>query len=119
MKLTRKIKKIVFSLILLPAFLLPHNIAFASWGEKNYGYPGGHMMGLMGPMGPGYMGWFMIVFWGVLLVTLIILIRWVAQLPHGKESRLRTNKSPLDILKERLARGEIEIDEYMDKKQLL
>ena len=73
----------------------------------------------MGPMGPGYMGWFMILFWGLLLVALIILIRWIAQLPHDNESRQRTNKSPLDILKERLARGEIEIDEYMEKKQLL
>jgi putative membrane protein len=115
MKITRKIKKIVFSLILLPAFLLPHNIASAGWAEKNFGYSGGHMMGLMGP---GYMGWSMILFWGLLLVALIILIRWVSQLPHGKESRLRTDKSPLDILKERLARGEIEIAEYMEKKQL-
>jgi putative membrane protein len=115
-----KINRIILSLILIPAFLLPiYNIALAGWGEKNYGYSGGHMMGLTGPMGPGYMGWFMILFWGVLLVALIILIRWVAQLPHGKESSQRTIKSPLDILKERLARGEIEIDEYMEKKQLL
>jgi uncharacterized membrane protein len=40
-------------------------------------------------------------------------------LPHGKETIKRLDKNPLDILKERLARGEIEIDEYKEKKQLL
>jgi putative membrane protein len=112
-----KTKRIILSLILLPAFLLPvYNIAFAGWGEENYGYSGGHMMGLMGL---GYMGWFMILFWGLVLVALVILIRWITQLPHSKEARQIPNKSPLDILKERLARGEIEIDEYKEKKQLL
>lgn len=79
----------------------------------NYGYPGWHMMG------GGYMGWFMILFWGLILVALISLIRWIARLPQGKESGQVSHESPLDILNERLARGEIEIEEYREKKQVL
>ena len=106
-----KYKKSTVSLILLSVFLLPvQNTAFA-WGENSHGYYGGHMMA------PGYMGWFMILFWGLLLITLIFLIRWIAQLP-GTTRRIK-DKTPLDLLKERLARGEIEIDEYEEKKQLL
>ncbi len=101
-----KYKKSSVSLILLSAFLLPVT-AFA-WGENSHGYYGGHMMA------PGYMGWFMILFWGLLLIALIFLIRWIARLP-GTTRRI----PPLDLLKERLARGEIEIDEYKEKKQLL
>ncbi len=103
-----KNKKSSVSLILLSLFLLPvQNIAFA-WGENSHGYYGGHMMA------PGYMGWFMILFWGLLLIALIFLIRWIARLP-GTTRRI----PPLNLLKERLAKGEIEIDEYEEKRQLL
>lgn len=68
-------------------------------------------------MGSGYMGWFMIFFWGLLLVSLILVIRWISNLSREKESGKIT--TPLDILNERLARGEIEIEEYKEKKLLL
>ena len=101
---------------LLSSFLglFVYATAFAGWGDKGYGNYGGHMMG-----GTGYMGWFMIIFWGLILIALIFLIRWISHLPLGKGSGLRSDREPLDILKERLARGEIEIDEYREKKQLL
>ena len=98
---------------LLSSFLglFVYGMAFAGWGDNGYG---GHMMG-----GAGYMGWFMIIFWGLILIALIFLIRWISHLPLGKGSGLRSDKEPLDILKERLARGEIEIEEYREKKQML
>ena len=51
--------------------------------------------------------------------ALVLLIRWIGQLPIGKSPGRKFEKRPLAILKERLARGEIEIDEYLEKKQLL
>jgi len=109
-----KIKSYLSSLALSGLLLLfVFGRAFAGWGDNGYGYPGGHMMGF------GYMGWFMILFWGLLLIALIFLVRWIALLPQGKEIRQGADKSPLDILKERLARGEIEIEEYRAKKQLI
>ncbi|WP_299976722.1 SHOCT domain-containing protein [Desulfobacula sp.] len=110
-----KIKTSLFSVLLSAFFLLPaHDAAFAGWGDNNYGYYGGHMMG-----GAGYMGWFMILFWGLLLISLIFIIRWISHLSMGKEAGQGPDKKSLDILKERLAKGEIEIDEYREKKQYL
>ena len=109
-----KIKRSLFSIVLSGFYLISiQDVVFAGWGNNSYGYPDGHMMN------SGYMGWFMALFWGMLLIILILLIRWVAKLPHIKESRLGADKKPVDILKERLARGEIEIEEYREKKQLL
>jgi len=107
-----KIKKSISSsgLFAFPA-LFVYDTAFAGWGNNSFGYSGGHMMG------SGYMGWFMIFFWGLLLVSLILVIRWISNLSREKESGKIT--TPLDILNERLARGEIEIEEYKEKKLLL
>jgi len=106
-----KIQSRLFSAELSVFFVLSiFDMAFAGQGGDGWGYPG-HMMG------SGYMGWFMILFWGLLLVTLILLIRWVVKLPQSKESG--QGKDPLAILNERLAKGEIEVEEYREKKQLL
>lgn len=71
----------------------------------------------MGNFGWGYgFGWvFMILFWGLVIVGIVAIVKWIS------ESSTNTNsnqpKSALDILKERYARGEIEREEYEQKKQ--
>lgn len=61
----------------------------------------------------------MLLFWvSILLIIVIIvaLIRWLANL--GKSSAHQAaQKTPLEILKERYARGEINREEFMQKKQ--
>ncbi len=94
-------------------FLALAEACFAQWGEAVAFYPSGHMMGT------GYMGWMMIFFWGILLVILVLVIRWIAQLPGSSAREDRIGKTPLDILKERLAKGEIDIDEFQEKKNFL
>ncbi len=85
---------------------------FAAWGwGMDYGMsPGNHMMG-----GAGFMGWTMIIFWILVLVILVSLIRWILGLTDNR----RIQRTPLDILKERLARGEIGTDEFEKKRQML
>ena len=56
-------------------------------------------------MGQGYMGWFMIIFWGLLLIAVILLVRWIINLPEKEKTVYKTGKAPLDILQERLVRG--------------
>lgn len=67
--------------------------------------------GWMG-MGMG-MGWiFMILFWGLVIFGALVLFRRSAG-SDGGESR----KTPLDILKERYARGEIGKEEFEQKRR--
>jgi len=60
------------------------------------------------------MGWiFMIVILGILILGLIFLSRWLlgmTKVPRGEESAL-------DILKKRYARGEIDKEEFEQKKE--
>ena len=71
------------------------------------------MMDNMGWWGPGF-GWvFMILFWVLVVVGAVALIRWLLGAFPGGGVR---EKTPLDILKERYARGEIDREEFEQKR---
>lgn len=64
-------------------------------------------------------GFAMIVFWVVTIAVIVLLVRWLVGVePLGRSDRL-PSKSPLDILKERFARGEIDKNEYEERRKLL
>ena len=54
----------------------------------------------------------MILFWGLIIVALVLGIRWL--ITQGREPRA---DSLLEILKKRYARGEIDNEEYEAKKR--
>jgi len=72
-----------------------------------YGYDG------FGFMGGG--GIFMLFFWILLILILIGAIRWIFTAPQSRNN----GKTPLEILKERYAKGEIEKKEFEEKKKEL
>ncbi len=73
------------------------------------------MWGHMGDYGWGCMGFGMLLFWGLLIAGIVMLLRFSRGAGHcGKRERAN---SALDILKERYARGEIEREEFEQKKR--
>ncbi len=78
------------------------------WGRGDYGMGPGMMWGGWG------MGWiFMIIFWGLLIVGLIFLIRYFM----GATKAGKGEETALEILKKRYARGEIDKEEFEQKKR--
>ena len=102
----------------LPGFALPSVFvstpAYAQW-ERYRGWD-------MGPgmMGWGMMGWLgplmMIVFWAAVIVAIVFLIRWIAHSTKASPEP-KGGDSALEILKKRYARGEINKEEFEEKKR--
>jgi len=100
-------------LTVLPAPLLTAGMAFADppdgYGGGYYGHP------MMWGDGYGFFGvGMMLIFWGVIIFLAVLAVRWF--MDHGVAQK----KTPaLDILKERLARGEIDPEEYEARRKAL
>lgn len=61
----------------------------------------------------------MIVFWGGIILVIVLAVRWLGgDSERGAGLQPRT-KTPLDILYERFARGEIDKEEFEERKRLL
>jgi putative membrane protein len=58
------------------------------------------------------MGLFMLLFWGAVIVGIVLSIRWL--IGQGKTSQ---SDSALEILRQRYARGEINKNEFEAKKR--
>lgn len=72
--------------------------------------------------GDGYMffgGGFMWIFWILLFVAVIWAMKAISGGSKEKSGKLQNNDTPLDILKKRYAQGEIDKEEYEEKKGLL
>jgi putative membrane protein len=67
------------------------------------------------------MGWFggifMIVFWILILVGLVFVIRWLIQATGKKGESGQRGSRAMEILRERYARGEIDKVQFEDMKR--
>ena len=106
---------------LVAAFLLASASAWAQApaGPRNYGYGPGMMWGggwglLFGPLFMVF--WLLIVIGGVALVA-----RWVGASWHAGQPppHVPPSRTPLDILKERYARGDIDKEEFEERRRVL
>jgi putative membrane protein len=76
------------------------------------------------PMGWGNSGWLwwlpmglmMLLFWGLVIVALILLVRWLWTQGHARVDA-PSGETPLDVLKKRYAQGEIAKEEFDRIKQ--
>ncbi len=83
---------------------LPYQGQHWSWD-----WGGGHM--LFGSLT-------MLLFWGGLIALVVLAVRWLGG-GSGEATAATSRKSALEVLRERFARGDIEKDEFEDRKQLL
>jgi putative membrane protein len=80
---------------------------------------GGHGSGMMG-WGQGW-GWLgillMVIVWALVILGIVALIRWLWAAGPRRTPGPAHPESPLDILKSRYAKGEINKDEFEQKKK--
>lgn len=81
-------------------------------------YYGHHMWG------GGWHGWFlgpimMIVFIAIAAAVVVLVVRWLGGAGHGSALHSPPGRTPLDILKERFARGEIDKEEFEERRRVL
>jgi putative membrane protein len=108
---------------LLPAFLVPTMVLLAlpalaqapdsppEWYWYHHGEFGwGHM--IFGTL-------MMLVFWGGLILLILLAVRWLGRRPSETGERVTGTKSALRILEQRFARGEIDKAEFEERKRLL
>jgi len=90
-------------------------MAWANAGKEGYsGY--GHMGGGMGHWMWGPL--MMIVVLAVIVAIVVLVVRWMGGTAAGGP-RGPAEKSPLDILKERYARGEMTTEDFEERRKAL
>lgn len=90
-----------------PAVAQPYADGPMGW---NYGWSWGHMIfGML----------MMILFWGGVIVAIALLVRWLGSGSSAANSAATSQNRALEILRERFARGEIDRDEFDERKRRL
>jgi putative membrane protein len=103
------------------AALLP----IGAWAQPSsdpdrYAY-GPHMMWWGGGWYGMFLGpLFMILVFGAIIAVAVLLVRWLGGPGHGSAPHYGPpQRTPLDILKERFARGEIDREEFEERRRVL
>ncbi len=95
-------------------------VSFQAQAQPYTEHPGYRYM--WGDWGWGHMifgSLMMVLFWGGIILAVVFLMRSTRGGSTGGAGTPSIGKSPLDILNERFARGEIDKEEFEDRKKLL
>ena len=97
----RPLLSLIFGLWSAPGFSQGYENREVFWHD---GWGWGHMF---------FGGLMMIAFWGGLILLVVLVVRWMASgPPSGRQT-------PLEILEERYARGDIDHDEFENRRKSL
>ncbi len=61
----------------------------------------------------------MILFWGGIILVIVLASRWLGGGSSRSTAPPAAAKTPLDILQERFARGDIDKEEFEERRRLL
>ncbi len=104
-------------LILLMTLVLGLTI-YPMEGKAQMGPGYGMGQGMMGGWGMGWFGMiFMLIFWVLVIVGLVLLVKWLIQTTKGDKDVVHSSSRALEILNERYAKGEIEKEEFEKVKR--
>jgi putative membrane protein len=81
---------------------------YDGWGDGGWGWGAWLLMGLM-----------MLVFWGIVAALVIYVVRSVSHRPEASTGGGASADQAMCILDERFARGEIDVDEYSQRRDVL
>ena len=114
MKYIKSLNTGTITAMALSVILFSPTAALAEWGDNRSWHMG---PGMMGGWGMGWFGGiFMMVFWILVLVGLVFLIKWLVQTTNRVKTDAGNSNRALEILKERYARGEIDTAEFETMK---
>lgn len=89
-----------------------------TWAQQEGRYYHGHMWDggwhawVFGPM-------MMILFVALIVTAVVLTVRWFSGGGRGDFAEGGAPKAPVDILKERFARGEIDKEEFEERRRIL
>jgi putative membrane protein len=99
----------------VPMVVVPA-LARAQPAGDNYG---AHMMWDGGWPGMVIGSLMMILFLAAIIAVVVLLVRWLGGAGQRSSPNATSDRTPLDILKERFARGEIDKAEYEERRRLI
>lgn len=104
--------------ILGTIFLATFGYSTLTWAQQAERSYGRHMMGEY-----GWFGWLMgpvmmLVFLAIATAVIVLVVRWLGGFNRG-DSVLMARTDAVDTLKERFARGEIDKEEFEEKRKIL
>jgi putative membrane protein len=118
MRTTRMRNRIVLAFLTLTAALL----ALPAWAQTPENPPEWRYWHHHGDFGWGHMlfgSLMMVLFWGGLILLIVLAVRYLGHGSARGGERSSGGKTPLQILEERFARGEIDKAEFEERKQAL
>ena len=108
---------IKFGLAILFTTLAFWSSAWADQGEQYHGmsmWVGGWHGWVLGPF-------MMIAFLAIVVIVVVLIVRWLGGAGHGAihSPHASSDKTPLDILRERFACAEIDQEEFEERRRVL
>jgi putative membrane protein len=65
----------------------------------------------------GFGWWGMMIFWILVIIGIVFLVKWLVEQGRTDRKASESGESALDILKKRYAKGEIDKEEFEQKKK--